>query len=323
MRGASPAAARSLAVDEAAFGWFELLADVAGAEASVGAAVAARARRGEDVPYIESEALGLALRRLAGADGDGNPLLAIHAWASARTPRVLTRVYAEGGAAPSGDDATLLSLCALLTSPDGAGDASAPALVPAPDRDPSSGALSSPLFWDGLHAPILSRLDLYYSRAVPTAAALDAAKGAGPLVELRAGSGYWAALLAARGADIVAYEASPRRTATHAPVAAGGVDVLARHRDRALLVVCAVYGDDDERGDGGEPWDAAALRAYAGDTLVHVGAFSSPRCPSPNTSSAFQALCRAEWTVSRTIAPIVDLASRHLPDTLTVWTRRA
>lgn len=139
-------------------------------------------------------------------------------------------------------------------------------------------------------------------------------------MHLRAGTGYWAKLLADRGVDVAAYDERPPRHAAwkHHPVHRGGLDVLedTDHHRRALLLVCPHDGDD------GDPWDAKALAAYRGDTLVHVGAFDAPGCPSPNTSEAFQALVQAEWTVERRLSPVANLASRFVHDTLTVWSRK-
>ena len=107
-----------------------------------------------------------------------------------------------------------------------------------------------------------------------------------------AGCASWAALLAARGVDVVALDDDPPSMAHH-PVARGGAAALAGHADRALLLV----------GDA----DAATIGAYAGDAVVHVGA-------------------RAElgpgWRLEATLDPVADLPTRPRPDVLTVWKRR-
>ncbi|GGM06463.1 methyltransferase domain-containing protein [Dactylosporangium sucinum] len=66
--------------------------------------------------------------------------------------------------------------------------------------------------------------------AIPTEAALALIGDHGPILETGAGTGYWAALLRARGVDVVATDAAP---------------------------------PDDDAGH-------AVLRAYRGDTLLYV-----------------------------------------------------
>src|SRR5712675_189481 len=48
-----------------------------------------------------------------------------------------------------------------------------------------------------------------FSWAVPNAPALEVLAAHAPLVECGAGMGYWAALLRARGVDVLAYDAAP------------------------------------------------------------------------------------------------------------------
>lgn len=50
-----------------------------------------------------------------------------------------------------------------------------------------------------------------FSLSVPSEEALNALKKCGPICELGAGTGYWAALLRARGVDVVAYDIQPPR----------------------------------------------------------------------------------------------------------------
>jgi hypothetical protein len=110
-----------------------------------------------------------------------------------------------------------------------------------------------------------------YAFGVPNAAALAALGRHGPIVELGAGTGYWAYLLRRRGVDVVAYDlAPPDRAAnpyrfeprTWVTVLPGGVEVLDRHADRALFLCWP--GRD-------EPFADQALGAYRGATLLYVG----------------------------------------------------
>lgn len=50
-----------------------------------------------------------------------------------------------------------------------------------------------------------------YAYATPTRAALDALAALGPLVEVGAGTGYWAAALRSRGVEVHAYDVAPLR----------------------------------------------------------------------------------------------------------------
>ena len=114
-----------------------------------------------------------------------------------------------------------------------------------------------------------------FSWAIPADGALDAMSRWGPLIECGAGTGYWAALLRARGADIVACDLAPPGGATgnayHAHArrpwtevrAASAVAALAANQDRTLLLCWPPYDDDGA--------SYAALRAYRGDVVVYVG----------------------------------------------------
>jgi hypothetical protein len=110
-----------------------------------------------------------------------------------------------------------------------------------------------------------------YAFAVPTPAALAAVARYAPIVELGAGTGYWAFVLRERGVDVVAYDLAPPdrlpnphlfRPVTWTRVEQGGVEVLASHADRALFLCWPSYRD---------PFAAHALEAYTGKTLIYVG----------------------------------------------------
>jgi hypothetical protein len=89
------------------------------------------------------------------------------------------------------------------------------------------------------------------------------------VVEIGAGSGYWAWQMVQVGIDVVAYDPHPpspeNKYATdrlYFPVEIGDEHVAANHPDRALLLCWPSY-------DSG--FAASALKAYRGDTLVFVG----------------------------------------------------
>ncbi|MGH8008268.1 MAG: hypothetical protein ACREQ3_14830 [Candidatus Binatia bacterium] len=136
-----------------------------------------------------------------------------------------------------------------------------------------------------------SELRKRYSYAVPSEPALDTIIAHSPtgVVEIGAGSGYWAMLLQRRGVDVVAYDPEPpghlRRHWYRRP---GGLSNLAmcqelptwhsgkawtavhegdhtkaaEHPTRTLLMCWPSYD---------EPWAAWAVECYMGDTVIYVG----------------------------------------------------
>jgi hypothetical protein len=115
-----------------------------------------------------------------------------------------------------------------------------------------------------------------YGFGLPTDEAIDliAAWSPGGVVELGAGTGYWAHLLATRGLDVVAYDADPPPSATNPwfagrqpwhPVLAGDERSAARHASRTLLLVWPTRGS---------VWAADAVESFhdaGGTRLVYVG----------------------------------------------------
>jgi hypothetical protein len=114
-----------------------------------------------------------------------------------------------------------------------------------------------------------------FSWAIPTGEAIELVARYGPLVECGAGMGYWSALLSARGADVLAFDAAPpgrkARNAYHRAARrpwtevrrAESAAVARRHPERALFLCWPPF--DDDRAS------YAALQAYRGDIVIHVG----------------------------------------------------
>jgi hypothetical protein len=155
-----------------------------------------------------------------------------------------------------------------------------------------------------------------YAFGVPNRAALEAIARYAPIVELGAGTGYWAYLLRNRGVDILAYDLAPPGLAQNAykfeprtwtEVRLGGVDVLAeQHADRALLLCWPGYRDTfaDE-----------ALAAYRGHVLIYVG-----EGPGGHTANdAFFGQLQRDWTPVAQIA-IPQWSGAH--DSLSIYDRR-
>jgi hypothetical protein len=89
------------------------------------------------------------------------------------------------------------------------------------------------------------------------------------VVEIGAGSGYWAWQMAQSGIDVVAYDPHPpgpdNEFATHRlyfPVQIGDERMAADHPDCALLLCWPSYGAG---------FAASALKAFRGDMLVFIG----------------------------------------------------
>jgi hypothetical protein len=154
-----------------------------------------------------------------------------------------------------------------------------------------------------------------YAFAVPTDAALATLARYAPIVELGAGTGYWAFLLRRRGVDCVAYDLAPPdrmpnpnrfRPLTWTHVEQGDVDALAVHGDRALFLCWPSYR---------EPFADRALAAYAGTTLLYIG-----EPPDGHTADdAFFAQLDREWL------PVEQVALPNWPgthDTLVVYRRK-
>ena len=117
-----------------------------------------------------------------------------------------------------------------------------------------------------------------FAWAVPNEAALKLVAKFSPLVEIGAGTGYWAHLLTERGADVIAYDNAP--PATHKnnwhgqrecffPVRFGTDVSIVGNDDRTLFLCWPPYDD---------PMGANCLRLYRGNRLVYVGEGSGGCC---------------------------------------------
>lgn len=179
----------------------------------------------------------------------------------------------------------------------------------------------------------------YISWAVPNAAALAALCALGPLLELGAGTGYWATLLHSRGVDIAAFDAADSHEGLgwrfRAPIVQdGGPEVLARpeHAARALFLCWPDIVGDDAAGDADRgSFGADCLARFCGSVVAHVGelgpavvtaqkGWGNPFHPGGSSSSAaLQRALAAGWEMEQQIA---------LPcwppynDALTIWRRK-
>jgi hypothetical protein len=110
-----------------------------------------------------------------------------------------------------------------------------------------------------------------YAWAVPSDAAIELLLRYSPLVEMGAGTGYWAGLIRSAGGDVIAYDRYPPpdpRNRWHAghptwsEVQPGGVKRLRLHPDRTLFLC---WPPDDE------PMGIESVTAYPGRTVVFAG----------------------------------------------------
>jgi hypothetical protein len=139
-----------------------------------------------------------------------------------------------------------------------------------------------------------------FAWAIPGEAALAVLAGLGPLLEGGAGTGYWAALLRARGADVIAVDRAPPGGPVpnpHHPGRSTWTEVLARdtvtavrdHPDRTLLLCWPPY-DDDAAG-------YLALRRYRGERFAYVGDGPDGATGTPRLHRELAANWTAEVTV--------------------------
>jgi hypothetical protein len=115
-----------------------------------------------------------------------------------------------------------------------------------------------------------------YGFAVPSDEALDAIARCAPagVVEVGAGTGYWACLLQRRGVQVAAFDIEPAPSPQNTwfagsqlwhPVQHGNHDIVVEHPDRTVLIVWPTKN---------ETWAATAVERYhasGGQCLVVIG----------------------------------------------------
>lgn len=159
-----------------------------------------------------------------------------------------------------------------------------------------------------------------YAYAVPNEAALKALKEESPLVEVGAGTGYWAALLRNRGAQIFAYDLAPPsaerrdwgvdvneyhgRCHAWTDVQQGGVEVASMHKGAALFF-CYPPPDSDAA--------LQALRAFEGSVVCHVGEWQGD-----TGTDAFERELMHNFKLQKTV-PLPNWGDSSAE--LTVWRR--
>jgi hypothetical protein len=162
---------------------------------------------------------------------------------------------------------------------------------------------------DGRRRELASR----FAWAIPTEAALGLIGDHGPILEVGAGTGYWAFLLRERGVDVWATDLAPGDNRFHQagvtwmPVTPMTAVAAARAAGGRTLLLCWPPPDDDAAG-------YAAVRAYRGDTVITVGGGED----GPTGTARLHRELDLNWSVTDELA----LPSwPGIPDRLTVWRR--
>src|SRR4051812_41614544 len=123
-----------------------------------------------------------------------------------------------------------------------------------------------------------------YSWAVPSREVIEEIARHAPLIEMGAGTGYWAWLLSQAGADVLAYDANVAAPPHWFGVREGGPEALSAHSGRALYL-CWPPLD--------EPFAEGCLERYEGQTLLYLGAEGRTAGPG------FYARLEREWELVR------------------------
>lgn len=107
-----------------------------------------------------------------------------------------------------------------------------------------------------------------YAWAIPTSEAIEAIVRHSPrgVVEIGAGTGYWASFIRAQGTEVAAYDSIPysniQAEGTWSEVKRGGPKAVRFHPEKTLFLCWPPYAT---------PMAHIALSTYAGDTLIYVG----------------------------------------------------
>ena len=152
-----------------------------------------------------------------------------------------------------------------------------------------------------------------YAYVFPSDSTLATLAGLGPLVEIGAGTGYWAYRLRSIGADIVAFDQAPpggeRTNRYHSPtrlwtrVEQGDQSVLSGYADRALFLcwppLFSSLGD--------------CLTYYCGDTVAYIGDWGYRTARLDHLQESFTKVAAAPV---RALDPCPEV-----PPQLTIWKR--
>ena len=157
------------------------------------------------------------------------------------------------------------------------------------------------LAWHGARELLRDMRDMLvrlHAWAVPSKEAIEVAARYSPLVEVGAGTGYWAWLLKLAGADVVAYDLEPPLQDADDPFAEdkpwtdvlqGSVEeALAQHPTRTLFLCWPPAGD---------PMAHVALSTTQADHVIYVG------WPDDDVTGSyeFHQLLKERWQLVETV----------------------
>lgn len=155
-----------------------------------------------------------------------------------------------------------------------------------------------------------------WSYAVPNESALTELVTSSPIVEIGAGTGYWASLVASMGADVIAYDASPPGVAianvwhpmsdfVHFPMKVADAKVAESHSDRTLFMCWPPRGNMAFR----------AASNWHGKRLILVGELNFQSC----ADDSLYDLLTSQFTLEK-IVKVPQWCM--IDDVMSVWTRR-
>ena len=293
------------------------------------------------------QASGEVPKGLSAESAQGNPLLALCRAVKPRMPTVLLKLYSQENAREEDreDDGT------------GEGIDSKHVWVPSrtelhwlrilsTSKDPpltlNKGFWVSS-HWKHVHRSLMEPLDHTFAFSVPTDEALSAigqlaSRAESEVLELGAGTGYWAACLRQQGVAVRAYDKYPpdKRCISanmyfghvFCDVEQGGCEILDSWPGGSarivLLLVWPFNADEHKKREaaGATPWDAQAVSRFwqgGGQYVVHAGQLPEGVQTAEwciNTSVECQQLLEEHFTCDeRLVLPSCSLT----PDTLTIW----
>jgi hypothetical protein len=139
----------------------------------------------------------------------------------------------------------------------------------------------------GLRLALRKSLIWAYSWAVPSRAALEEMVRHSPLIELGAGTGYWAWLLEQLGGDVVALDQEPGQPPHWHSIRAGGPADISAYPGHALFLCWP---------PNGSPMATQALANYRGQTVIYVGEWGGR-----TADETFHRELNAVWILAREI----------------------
>lgn len=107
-----------------------------------------------------------------------------------------------------------------------------------------------------------------YAFAIPTKEAIKEISKYSPIIEIGAGSGYWASLLKKQGAEVLAYDKYPKDnkykfTKKYTDVSKGSEEILKSLNPSYSLLLCWPNFDND--------FAYNSLKLFKGKNLIYIG----------------------------------------------------